>query len=506
MGRPAPPFALVTTAGKRVSLSDFHGRTLVINAWGSWCPPCRIETPDLVAEAGASDLHKVAFLGVDTTESESVVRAFVAAKGVPYPQAVTTATSDFAKAYDLRNYPTTFVIDPNGVLRARHADNLLPRAQLHAYIVAAQRGESAPLSNAFQRSLDAQLDPAQYHFGGAPDDARREVRRAAAAIDKANDLLDDAMDDPGRDHDLVATQQEEETLRAAAIAALTPLAQTPDDRGLLARLGGDEDAALGRWQAADAAYAQALAIDPTDSAALGGQAYAASMLGDHQRVVVLDERLTVSSPSAPSFVGLGQAYARLGRITDAEAAFARAQQLAHGSPAALAWTNLYFGRMEATAKNPVKARAAFERAAAAAATIPKANPRAAWYVEQSQEAMIALGIAPGAAPALSLAPWTGPDLPGSVASTIKYRLVVTGSPGVKLALASSGLPPHWIGSFCTDRVCAPFRTTVVVPPGRVKIVEFQVIPPGPTTAGSNVRIDAAQGGRSVASVRTFVHA
>jgi hypothetical protein len=120
--------------------------------------------------------------------------------------------------------------------------------------------------------------------------------------------------------------------------------------------------------------------------------------------------------------------------------------------------------------------------------------------------MIALGIAPGAAPALSLAPWTGPDLPGSVASTIKYRLVVTGPPGVKLALASSGLPPHWIGSFCTDRVCAPFRTTVVVPPGRVKIVEFQVIPPGPTTAGSNVRIDAAQAGRSVASVRTFVHA
>ena len=506
MGRPAPPFALVTTAGKRVSLADFHGRTLVVNVWGSWCPPCRIETPDLIAEAQAADPHRVAFLGVDTTESESVVRAFVAAKGVPYPQAVTTGTSDFAKAYEIRNYPTTFVIDPNGVLRARHADNLLPRAQLHAYVVAAERGESAPLMSAFQRALDAQLDPAQYHFDGTPDAVRSEARRAAAAIDKANDLLDDAMDDPARDHDLVATQQEEETLRAATLAALAPIAQTPADQALAARLHGDEDAALGRWQSADAAYAQALAIDPTDGAALSGQAYAASMLGDHARVAQLDERLTVSSPSAPAFVGLGQAYARLGRIADAEAAFGRAQQLAHGSPAVAAWTNLYFGRMEADAKNPVKARAAFERAAAAAAAIPKASPRAAWYVEQSQEAMIALGIRPGAAPALSIAPWTGPDLPGSIASTIKYRLVVTGPPGTKLALASSGLPPHWIGSFCTDRVCAPFRTTVVLPPGRVKIVEFQVIPPGPTRAGSNVRIDADQAGRSVASVRTFVHA
>ena len=52
-------------------------------------------------------------------------------------------TSDFAKAYDIRNYPTTFVIDREGVLRARHADNMLPAAQLQAYIVAAQHGESA---------------------------------------------------------------------------------------------------------------------------------------------------------------------------------------------------------------------------------------------------------------------------------------------------------------------------------------------------------------------------
>ncbi len=70
------------------------------------------------------------------------MRAFSAAKGIPYPQAVTTGTSDFARAYEIRNYPTTFVIDPRGVLRARHADNLLPAAQLRAYIASAQRGEN----------------------------------------------------------------------------------------------------------------------------------------------------------------------------------------------------------------------------------------------------------------------------------------------------------------------------------------------------------------------------
>jgi hypothetical protein len=192
-------------------------------------------------------------------------------------------------------------------------------------------------------------------------------------------------------------------------------------------------------------------------------------------------------------------------MADAEAAFERAQQLAAAKPATLAWTNLYYGRTEAAGGDRAKARAAFTRAASAALEIPKTDPRAEWYVEQAQEGIIALGVVPGARPSLSLAPWTGPDLPGSIASTIKYRLVLTGTPGSKVALAAHGLPARWIGSFCTDRVCAPFRTTVVVPAGGVKIVEFQVVPTGTAHATPNVRIDATTGGRTVASVSTTVH-
>jgi peroxiredoxin len=85
VGRPAPPFTLTTTAGKPVRLADYRGKTLVVNVWGSWCPPCRLETPDLIAEANGTASRGVAFLGVDTTETANVVRAFVAAKGIPYP-------------------------------------------------------------------------------------------------------------------------------------------------------------------------------------------------------------------------------------------------------------------------------------------------------------------------------------------------------------------------------------------------------------------------------------
>jgi peroxiredoxin len=505
VGQPAPAFTLRTVDGKTVRLADYRGKTLVVNVWGSWCPPCRLETADLVAEARSAAPRGVAFLGVDTTESAAVVRAFVAAKGIPYQQVATSGDGDFAKAYEIRNYPTTFVIGPDGVLRARHADNILPRAQLHAYIVAAQRGESAPLTTAFQTQLDALLDPAQYPFTGDAATIRANVTKAAAAISKAGDLQDEAMNDPSRDHDLNKTEQAQETLRAAAIAALAPIAAGDGDLALLARLRGDEAAALGKWGDADAAYQEALRHAPGDLDTLSGQAYAVSKLGDNARVAVIDAEIAERAPSYSAYVALARVLAKVGKEKAAEEAFDHARELAASSPARVAWTNLYYGRMEATAGNRGKARAAFARAAAAAQRIPKSDPRAEWYVEQAQEGTVALDVARGGRAALSLAPWTGPDLPGSIASTIKYRLVVTGAPGARVELASQGLPARWIGSFCTDRVCAPFRVSVLVPAAGVKVIEFQVVATSAHNGPVNVRIDARSGGRPVATVGTLVH-
>jgi hypothetical protein len=106
---------------------------------------------------------------------------------------------------------------------------------------------------------------------------------------------------------------------------------------------------------------------------------------------------------------------------------------------------------------------------------------------------------------LSLAPWTGPDIPGSVASTIKYRLVVTGAAGAAVVLAESGLPAHWIGSFCSDRVCAPFRTELVLPPEGVKVVEFQVVPTSAYRGPIRFRIEGRSGAHRVTTGATIAH-
>jgi hypothetical protein len=68
---------------------------------------------------------------------------------------------------------------------------------------------------------------------------------------------------------------------------------------------------------------------------------------------------------------------------------------------------------------------------------------------------------------------------------VKYRVAVTAVPGTTVTLHATGLPTAWVGSWCTDRVCQPTQTSVVVPSSGVKIVEFQVVPDDPRHAGAH---------------------
>src|ERR1700726_1492168 len=143
LGVQAPDFSFRTLDGKTVSLATYRGKTLVVNVWATWCPPCRQEMPDLIATAPKLAKNGVAVLGVDTTEDAPIVRAYVSAKGVPYPQAIDSDKA-FSTAYDVQYFPTTYVIDPQGVLRARYIDVIAP-AQLNGLVAAANRGENASI-------------------------------------------------------------------------------------------------------------------------------------------------------------------------------------------------------------------------------------------------------------------------------------------------------------------------------------------------------------------------
>jgi peroxiredoxin len=502
VGLPAPAFTLRTLDGKTVSLDTYKGKTLVINAWATWCPPCREEMPALMSAAPRLAKGNVAVLGVDTTEAAPIVRAYAVAKSVPYPLAAATDRA-FEQAYDVQYFPTTFVIDPQGVLRARYVD-VLTEPQLTAFVEAAKAGRDVVISSALQQKIDATLTDPSIVFGDDAGAVEANAKKAAAAIAKAEDDLD--ASDAGKENaiDFVRTRAEEAALRDKAIAALVNVGTSVNDKTLLTRLHADAAVDREDWREAAQAYEAVLAIAPQDRDALSGVALARSRLGDDGVAIDALEKLVALDPTEiGSYVELAHAQTKAGKKDDASATFVRAIAAAQRTLAAdphkahsirmLAYAYLYAGRSAAESGDRATARTDFDQTSRLAASLPANDERHDMYLEEAQEAIVALGLTAPNGLSVSLVPWTGPDLPGSLASTYKYRLAVAGDAGRNVSLVASNVPKHWVASFCSDSTCAPFRTSFALPPSGVKLVEFQLVPPGASGATPKVRVNGSDG-------------
>lgn len=122
-GVKAKNFTLKDLQGKSVTLDQFKGRTVVLNFWATWCPPCRGEMPEF------NDLDKefrhsgeAVLLAVNMTdgrrETKSKVAKFIADQ--KYGMTILLdEKGEAATAYGVQYLPTTFVIDGRGVVRGQ---------------------------------------------------------------------------------------------------------------------------------------------------------------------------------------------------------------------------------------------------------------------------------------------------------------------------------------------------------------------------------------------------
>jgi cytochrome c biogenesis protein CcmG, thiol:disulfide interchange protein DsbE len=115
----APAFDLQRlSGGGRRSLADYRGRIVVLNAWASWCAPCRAESPLMerwhrrLARDGRGTV-----LGIDALDVDSDARAFVREYGLTYPM-LRDSEGESLVDYGVAGYPETFVIDPRGQIVA----------------------------------------------------------------------------------------------------------------------------------------------------------------------------------------------------------------------------------------------------------------------------------------------------------------------------------------------------------------------------------------------------
>lgn len=115
VSKPAPKFLLETPTGGTLTLHDFAGKPLVLNAFASWCPPCRHELP-LLAASARRFAPRVTFLGVDEQEATEIAAAFAKQMHVPY--AIAIDRGQFAASYGAVSLPVTIFIDRHGIVRA----------------------------------------------------------------------------------------------------------------------------------------------------------------------------------------------------------------------------------------------------------------------------------------------------------------------------------------------------------------------------------------------------
>ncbi len=129
LGKAAPDFTLKTLDGKTLRLSDLRGKTVVLNFWATWCPPCKVELPwfvDLQKQYGSQGLEIV---GISEDEGgKEKVAQFAKEMGVNYTIAVDD-NSVSTKYGDVEDLPTTFYINRDGKI-VEYAMGLLDRSEI----------------------------------------------------------------------------------------------------------------------------------------------------------------------------------------------------------------------------------------------------------------------------------------------------------------------------------------------------------------------------------------
>ena len=120
---PAMDFTLYDQYGNSHTLSDYVGKTVFLNFWATWCPPCRRELPEiqtLYEEYQAMEDPDVVILGIaapgyGSEQDEAGITKFLEENGYTYPVLMDRGGTVFSE-YGITSFPTTYMIDADGNL------------------------------------------------------------------------------------------------------------------------------------------------------------------------------------------------------------------------------------------------------------------------------------------------------------------------------------------------------------------------------------------------------
>ncbi|UAY57234.1 TlpA family protein disulfide reductase [Arachidicoccus terrestris] len=126
---PSQNFSLKDMEGKTVQLSDYLGKTVILDFWATWCGPCKRSFPAMQMAVNKYATDKdVVFLFIDTWErtpdADQQVKKFISANNYSFRvlldrKPAVSGDNMVVEKYGITGIPTKFVIDPNGKIRFR---------------------------------------------------------------------------------------------------------------------------------------------------------------------------------------------------------------------------------------------------------------------------------------------------------------------------------------------------------------------------------------------------
>ena len=115
----APNMFLIDEEGKQISLAEFGGKTVFINVWATWCPPCKAEMP------GIQNLYEdvkddaIQFVMIATDRDFELAKQYKKKNNYSFP--IYQMASNFPTELNGNSIPRTYVLDAEGAIRMQHA-------------------------------------------------------------------------------------------------------------------------------------------------------------------------------------------------------------------------------------------------------------------------------------------------------------------------------------------------------------------------------------------------
>ncbi len=115
-GKTVPELTVTDINGKKLSLSSYRGKNVMVVFWATWCPACNLEIPHLIELRKQMSEDELAIIAI-SNESPGTLKAFVNSKGINYAVASVPGAMLPSPFADVSSIPTTFYIDKNGRIK-----------------------------------------------------------------------------------------------------------------------------------------------------------------------------------------------------------------------------------------------------------------------------------------------------------------------------------------------------------------------------------------------------